>query len=257
MPTIAAVLIVKNEAAMLPQCLAHLGWVDELVVVDDESTDETVAIAEQHGAKVFSRKLDRFDTQRNYAMDQATCDWILSIDADEVVPDALADEIREVLERPDAADVYGIPFQHKISGRWVSHGGWGAPLTRLFKQHVRWTGAVHEQIGREWSYGVLRHSVLHYSHRNIGEFLSKLGRYTDDEAQARVAEGNVPTRTKLLLSPLRDFYRRYLVEKGYRDGTLGLILAVLMAFYVFVARAKAWELANPADESEPDSLIRP
>lgn len=253
MATLAAVLIVRNEADVLPRCLSHLGFVDEIVVVDDESTDATVAIAEQAGARVFRRKLDRFDTQRNFAMDQAGCDWILSIDADEVVTEALAREIRVTIERPDAADVYGIPFCHKLLGRWIRHGGWDAPLTRLCRRHVRWEGAVHEQIASEYRRGALTHAVLHYSHRSVSEFIAKLNRYTDDEAGARVAAGRAPSRLKLLLSPVRDFARRYLVQKGWRDGMAGLVMAGLMAFYVFTSRAKAWELSEPADEPEPDA----
>ncbi|MCC7494617.1 MAG: glycosyltransferase family 2 protein [Fimbriimonadaceae bacterium] len=255
-PTIAAVLIVKNEATVLPRCLASLGWVDQLVVVDDESSDATREVATAAGAQVYTRRLDRFDTQRNWARAQATCDWILSIDADEVVPAELAAEIQEVIARPDAADVYGIPFVHQMLGRWIWRGGWGDPLTRLFRRHVEWSGAVHEQVRHAASFGTLRYAMLHYSHRNVAEFLRKLDRYTDQEAAARAAEGRAPAGWKMLLSPLRDFLRRYVVLGAWRDGTAGLVLAVLMACYIFVARAKAWELQCPADDPPPASEPR-
>lgn len=255
MATIAAVLIVKNEAADLPRCLASLGWVDEIVVVDDESTDDTVAIAEAAGAKVFSRKLDRFDTQRNFAIAQSSSDWILSIDADEEVSLALADEIRQVIGRASACQVYGVPFVHRLLGRWIRHGGWHQPLTRLYRRDAQWGGAVHEQVVATESYGVLRHPILHWSHETISEFIDKLNRYTDREAAMRLDSGKPPSRLKMIASPVRDFWRRYVRQRGYRDGFAGLVLAGLMAFYIFIARAKAWELDNPADEPAP--LPRP
>ena len=252
MATIAAVLIVKNEADVLARCLDSLDWVDEIVLVDDESEDETIAIAEEHGAKVYRRALDRFDVQRNYAMDQATSDWILSIDADEQVPAELAEEIRQVIDQPDALDVYGIPFLHQIFGRWIRHGGWTAPLTRLYRRGVRWSGAVHEQVVKGERYGTLRYPLLHYSHRTVAEFITKLNGYTDREGRMRVEAGATHSNPKLVLSPLRDFWRRYVAERGYRDGSAGLVLAALMAGYVFCARAKSWELLEPADEPAPD-----
>ncbi len=251
MATITAVLIVKNEGAVLERCLRSLTWVDEIVLVDDASTDDTVAIAERFGARVFHRRLDRFDAQRNFGLEQATSDWILSIDGDEEVTAELAAEIREVIDRPDAADVYGVPFLHRIFGRWIHHGGWPAPLTRLYRRHVRWAGAVHEQVPHGERYGVLRHCIRHYSHRDIAEFLTKLNGYTDREAAARVAEGKSHSTAKMVLSALRDFGRRYVALGGWRDGTVGLVLAVLMAFYVFCVRAKAWEQLQPGEEPAP------
>lgn len=251
MARLSAVLIVRNEAAVLPRCLASLAFVDEIVVIDDASTDDTVAIAEAHGARVFHRRLDRFDTQRNFGIAQATGDWILSIDADEQVTAALAAELREVIERPDAIEVYGVPFRHRIFGRWVRHGGWGAPLTRLYRRTARWGGAVHEQVERGERYGTLRHPMLHYSHEDIGVFLRKLDGYTTREAAARVEQGARYSSLQMMLSPLRDFWRRYVLQRGYRDGTAGLILAVLMAIYIFTVRAKAWQLLAPTIEPPP------
>lgn len=254
MATVSAVLIVKNEAAVLDRCLASLGFADEIVVVDDESTDDTVAIAEARGARVFRRRLDRFDTQRNYGIAQATGDWIFSIDADEVVTAALATEIREAIARPDACDVYGVPFRHRIFGRWIGYGGWREPLTRLYRRTARWGGAVHEQVGRGESYGVLRHDILHYSHESVGVFLRKLDGYTEREAKARVEQGAKHSNLAMMLSPIRDFWRRYVLLQGYKDGTAGLVLATLMAIYVFAVRAKAWQLLDPADEPPPESV---
>lgn len=245
MATIAAVLIVRNEAAALPRCLAALDWVDEIVVVDDDSTDDTVAIAEAAGARVFRRRLDRFDVQRNYAIEQTTCEWILSIDADEVVTPALAREIRAAIGAPDAPDVYGIPFRHRMFGHWFKAGGWTAPLNRLFRRERRWGGAVHERVAAEpGAYRVLRAPLLHYSHRTIAEFVAKLDRYTDHEAAERVVAGAPASTVKLLLSPTRDFVTRYLLQMGFLDGIAGLVMAELMWAYVFMARAKAIALSG-------------
>lgn len=252
MATIAAVLIVKDEAEVLGRCLASLAWVDEIVVVIDAgSRDDSQALAEAAGAKVLVRAFDRFDNQRNAGTDASTSDWILTIDADEQVPPALAAEIRRVIEQPDAREIYGIPFCQQIFGRWPRHGSWGDPLYRLYRRHVRWHHAVHERVGEDQPRGVLVAPLLHYSHRSIGEFLTKLNRYTDEEAAARVAEGQRYSPAKLILSPVRDFWRRYVLQRGYRDGAVGLVLAGLMAVYIFVVRAKAWELTRGADEPAP------
>ncbi|MBI5831043.1 MAG: glycosyltransferase family 2 protein [Armatimonadetes bacterium] len=258
MPTLSAVLIVRNEEAVLPRCLASLaGWVDEIVVVDDHSTDASAELARAAGAKVVQRRLDRFDVQRNFGVAQSTGEWILSIDADEVVTPALAREIREVIAAADAADIYGVPFLHRMFGRWPRHGGWQEPLRRLYRREVRWAGAVHERVAQGWREGVLTSPILHWSHQDIGEFLAKLNRYTDDEARARAAEGARYSGAKLLLSPLRDFWRRYVRLGGYRDGAVGLVLAGLMACYVFVVRAKTWEQLNPADDPAPTDWESP
>jgi glycosyltransferase involved in cell wall biosynthesis len=251
-------MIVNNEAAVLARCLASLAFADAIVVVDDHSTDDTAAIAAAAGAKVYQRRLDRFDAQRNFGADQTDCEWILSIDADEAVTPALATEIRAVMADPAARDLYGIPFRQQICGRWPRYGGWGDPLYRLYRRHVRWEGAVHERLaGGPQQRGVLRNPILHWSHPDLAGFLTKLNRYTDAEAAARAAEGRGYSGPKLVLSPLRDFWRRYVVQQGWRDGALGLILAGLMAFYLFVARAKTWERLHPADQPWPPEVERP
>jgi glycosyltransferase involved in cell wall biosynthesis len=253
MADIAAVVIVYNEAEVMERCLASLKWVDELIVVDDESTDGSADMARAHGAQVFARRLDRFDAQRNFGADQSRCAWILAVDADEAVPAALAEEIRATIDRPDAADVYGIPFCQKLFGRWPRHGSWGDPLYRLYRREVRWSGAVHERVGAEgnWRRAVLHSPILHWSHQSVAQFIAKLNRYTDEEAAARAAEGFVYSPWKLVLSPVRDFWRRFVVQGGYRDGAVGLVLAGLMACYLFIVRAKTWELTHPADEPPP------
>lgn len=245
MARIAAVLMVKNEAERLPRALASVAWCDEIVVVDDESTDDTAAVAAAHGATVVPRKLDRYDDQRNAGAAAATADWILALDADEEVTPELADEIQALIDRPDALDVYGIPFRQCLFGAWPRYGGWADPLTRLHRREVRWQGAVHEQLPKPpGRYGVLRGHIVHHSHETLAGFLDKLNRYTDAEAAARHAAGQPVSVAKMILSPLRDFWRRYVLQQGFRDGVVGLILALLMAFTIFVVRAKAWELGR-------------
>lgn len=245
MARIAAVLIVKNEATRLPRALASVTWCDQIVVVDDESSDATAEVAAAHGATVVRRALDRYDAQRNAGADAAEAEWILALDADEEVSGELAAEIRALIDRPDALDVYAVPFRQCLFGAWPRHGGWAAPLTRLHRRAVRWQGAVHEQLPRPAGrHGVLRGHIVHHSHETIAGFLDKLNRYTDMEAAARHAAGQPVSVAKMVLSPLRDFWRRYGLRQGWRDGAVGLILALLMAFYIFTVRAKAWELGR-------------
>lgn len=243
MATVAAVILAKNEAARLPRCLASVAWCDRIVVVDDESTDGTAALAEAAGAVVLRRALDHYDAQRNAGADAAGCDWVLAVDADEEVTPELAAEVREAIARPDAMDVYAVPFRHCIFGEWPRHGHCNDPRTRLHRASVRWQGSVHEQLPRvKGRFDTLRGEMIHHSHETVFAFIEKLNRYTEREAAERAASCRQPSVAKMLLAPVRDFWRRYVVKQGFRDGHVGLILCLLMAFYVFTVRAKAWEI---------------
>jgi len=239
---LSVVLLVRNEEQNVRRALESVKWADEIVVVDDYSTDRTVDICREYTDRIFQRRLDDFDRQRNFGLAQATGEWILSLDADEEVTPELAAEIQAVIATNPPQDVFAIPFRDLIFGRWQQGGGWSRPNRRLYRRHCRWTESVHERVQAMPAEGQLQHCIRHYSHRSISGFLQKMDRYTTQEAQACYARGKRTSPLRLLLSPLRDFFIRYWRWGGYRDGMHGLVLAVLMAFYVFLVRAKVWEL---------------
>jgi len=241
---LSVVILARNEERNLSRCLSSVRWADEVVVVDDFSTDGTVEIAHQFGARVVQRRLDRYDAQRNFGTEQSRGEWVLHLDADEEVSPELAQEIRTLLASDPPCDLYAIPFRDRIFGRWVRYGGWSCPNPRLHRRTLRWEGEVHERVSHEGPVGQLRSPILHHSHETLFEFVEKMNRYTEMEARQRLKEGKGFSLLRLILSPLRDFGRRYLVEQGFRDGIVGLLLAVLMAFTIFLTRAKVWELSR-------------
>ena len=242
-PTVSACLIVRNEADELAECLATLGWADEIVVVDDESTDATVAIAERFTKRVLVRpKRDDFAGQRNFALETAVCDWVLFVDADERVTEALRDEVLAAVGAPGIdgyflrrCDInFGYAFRFGESMR--------APILRLARRDAgRFEGRVHETWRVRGRTQILNTPLLHYSHPDISAFLRKVD-YQSSLAATRLAEeGRGAGAWELVVHPLGNFFRNYVVHQGFRDGVPGLIYALLMALHPFLARAKQWE----------------
>ena len=242
-PTVSACVIARNEADEVADCLARLTWADEIVVVDDESTDATVKVAERFTRHVLVRpKRDDFAAQRNFALDAAVGDWVLFVDADERVSEALREEILTAVRAPDVAgyflrrqDVnFGYAFRYGESMR--------APILRLARRGAgRFHGRVHETWRVSGPTRVLHAPLLHYSHADISAFLRKVD-YQSSLAATRLAEeGRGGHAWELVVHPLGNFVRNYVVHQGFRDGVPGLIYALLMALHPFLARAKRWE----------------
>jgi glycosyltransferase involved in cell wall biosynthesis len=228
-PTISACVIARNEADELAECLAGLTWADEIVVVDDESTDGTVKVAERFTPRVLVRaKRDDFAAQRNFALDAAVGEWVLFVDADERVTDALREEILTAVRAP-GVEGYFVRRQDINFGYVFRYGeSMRAPLLRLAR---RGGGATR----------ILRSPLLHYSHADVSAFVRKVD-YQSSLAATRLAEeGRGAHAWELVVHPLGNFFRNYVVHQGFRDGVPGLIYAALMALHPFLARAKRWE----------------
>lgn len=242
-PTISVCVIARNEADELADCLTRLTWADEIVVVDDESSDGTVAIAERFTKRVLVHpKGDDFAAQRNFAVDAAVGDWVLFVDADERVTEALRAEILTAVQDPDVAG-YFLRRQDVNFGHIFRFGeSMRAPLLRLARRGAgRWQGRVHETWRVTGPTRVLQAPLLHYSHADISAFLRKVD-YQSSLAATRLAEeGRGRHAWELLVHPLGNFLRNYVVHQGFRDGVPGLIYALLMALHPFLARAKRWE----------------
>ena len=237
MVRVSAVVIARNEEGHIAACLESLAWADERLVVDSGSTDATVSLARQAGARVVHRDWVSFPDQRNVAMEMATGDWVFFVDADERATPELAAEIRKVVaEAAVAAPVmYWAPRHNIIFGKVILHTGWYPDFQpRLFRRGFASfdpARVVHELPVLQGGSGHLKSSLIHFNYRNVTEFLARQMRYADLDVQRLREEGVRPRFWAPLLQPLRQFRWRYFGLQGYLDGGHGLLLSLLMAYY--------------------------
>lgn len=237
-PTLTAVVLARDEAANLGRCLGALGWADDrLVVVDAATTDDTARCAAALGARVVTRPLVNFAEQRGAALELAGGDWVLFVDADEVVTPELALEARAAVDAAGDRAGFWIPRRNIIRGRWVRHAGWSPDeqLRLLRRGRARYDErrGVHEVAELDGPAGRLNQFFIHYNYADLGHFRRKQARYADLEALSLFRRGIRPRPWSLLLQPLREFRRRYVSLQGYREGWLGLQLSALLAWATF------------------------
>ncbi len=246
---VTATVITRDEAANIAAALQSVSWADEIVVVDSGSTDDTVAIARQHAARVEVRDWPGYSAQKNYAAEIASNDWILSIDADERVTPELGAEIRALLAAAPMARGYRIPRVAWYLGRWIRSTDWYPDYQlRLYDRRAgRWNGRrVHESIDLQGAPGQLRHELQHYAYRDLSHHLATIDRYTTLAAEQWLAEGRTTNGFELFIHPRLAFIRNYLLRGGIRDGEPGLLVSKLNSYYVFLKLAKLWELQHSA-----------
>ncbi len=244
---IAATLITLNEEANLPRALASLDFCDEIVVVDSGSTDATVEIASQAGARVLQNPWPGYTAQKNLADASAGCDWALALDADEEVSPALRAEILALRSAGPRHDAYSFPRLARYAGRWIRHSGWYPDRKiRLYRRDkARWVGDyVHESVQTEGSVGELHGDLLHYTCDTLSAHLQTLDRYTTLAARELAAQGQRSTAAKRLVSPLWAGFRSYIVQRGFLDGPQGLQIAAMAGLYVYAKYAKLRELES-------------
>ena len=257
--TLSVVLITHNEEANLDRTLASVQPLvadgkGEIIVVDSGSTDRTVEIARSYGAKVFVEAWQGFAAQKNSAIDKATGDWILSLDADEELEPSLVEEIDKLfpskrLTRDVALAIagYWIPRKNEFLGRWIRHGGfWPDPKLRLFKKDMaRFEDrAVHEDAHlTQGISGHLKGALLHHSYPTLTDYIDHMNRYSSLGAEMVAAKGRVRfSPFNILLRPAATFLYNYVFRLGFLDGREGLLLHLYHALYVSWKYAKAWEL---------------
>ena len=249
MPRLTVTIITRDEAANIDEALASVAWADEIVVVDSGSADDTVSRARRHTPRVFVREWPGFPAQKNWAAEQATHDWILSIDADERVPPALAQEIRTLLASEPAPRGFRIPRVSYYLGRWLRSTDWYPDSQlRLYDRRVAaWGGThVHEGVEVRGGVGRLRHELQHVPYRDVSHHLQTIDRYTTLASRPMHEAGRRVTAAGLALRPAAAFLRNYPLRGGWRDGSVGLVVSVLNSYYVFLKFAKLWELGRQA-----------
>jgi len=243
-PQLSVILITFNEAHNLAECLTSLqGLADEIVIVDNGSRDGTLDIAAQFGARVVrTDDWPGFGPQKNRALDVARCDWVLSIDADERVTPALAQEIQAVIAQ-DAARAYEIPRLSWYCGRFMRHSGWYPdPVLRLFRRgRARFTDdLVHERLVAQDPVQRLSHDLLHYSFLDFSQVLAKVDRYSTASAQQMFDKGRRASPAGALVRGAWAFVRTYVLRAGFLDGPQGLALAISNAQGTYYRYLKLW-----------------
>lgn len=241
---ISAIVLAKNEEAVIEECLKSLRWGDEIIVVDDESEDDTVKRAKRYTNKVFVRPLNNdFAGQRNFGLNKAKGEWVFFVDADERVSSELAREIQETVNNTQKNGFY-IRRQDFLWGRWLKHGETGnVRLLRLARRgRGEWQRPVHEVWQVAEPVGELKNPLLHYSHTSVAESLKRIDRYSSLNAAHFKKEGTKAYLWQILAFPVGKFIQNFFFRGGFLDGIRGLFMAFLMSFHSFLTRAKLWLL---------------
>ena len=243
---LSVAIIAWNEEERLRPCLESVQWADEILVVDAESTDKTVPLAREFTERIWTRPWPGFVAQKNFALDQATGDWVLSLDADERVTPQLRDEITGLLADGPKCNGYTIPRKNFVGDVWVRYGGmYPSAQLRLFKKgefKYDELAEVHPQAYMKDPRGALKGDILHYTYRNFTDAIAKLDRQTDLEAKKWFREKRKVGIFSVLRKTIDRFWRAYFLKEGHKDGVIGLFLAVNSGMYQFLSYAKYWEM---------------
>jgi glycosyltransferase involved in cell wall biosynthesis len=243
---ISATIITLNEERNIARAMESLRCCDEIVVVDSGSIDRTPEIAERLGARVIESPWPGYAQQKNFAADRAAHDWILSIDADEALSEALEGEIWQIKKRGPRFDAYTMPRLAQYLGRWILHSGWYPDRkVRLYNRgKAKWVGEfVHESVHVEGNVGHLESDLLHFTCDSLSEHLKTMDRYTTLAAEQLVSQRFHVGWQHLLLDPPWTFFRTYMLRRGFLDGMEGMTIAYMAALYNFLKYAKARNMA--------------
>jgi glycosyltransferase involved in cell wall biosynthesis len=250
--SLSVILITKNEEANLKDCLESVSFADEIIVVDSQSSDKTQEIAQSYGAKLeITSDWPGFGPQKNRALNLATKEWVLSIDADERVTPELKQEILATMASANAADCYAIPRSSWYCGRFMKHSGWYPDyVDRLFKRSsAKFSDhLVHERLLPAGSSGKLKNHFLHYSYRDFSQVLKKVDAYSSAAAQQAFKQGKKGGLGEALIHGFWAFFRTYVLRRGFLDGKHGLALAISNAATSYYKYLKLWQLHHPVSK---------
>jgi glycosyltransferase involved in cell wall biosynthesis len=239
---ITATIITLNEERNIARSIESLRCADEILIVDSGSVDRTVELAQNLGARVIEANWLGFAAQKNWAAEQASNDWILSLDADEALSEALEAEIWSLKKTGPRHDAYTMPRLARYLGRWILHSGWYPDRkVRLYQRgKARWVGEfVHESVVVDGRVGHLDSNILHFTCDSLSEHVKTLDKYTTLAAQEIAARRmNVPL-ARLIVDPPWTFIKSYVLQRGFLDGLEGLTIAYMAAFYTFLKYSKA------------------
>lgn len=242
--SLSAIVIVKNEQKNIRECIKNLFFADEVIVIDNESADDTALIAESFRAKVYKIRGFDFSYLRNIGKEKAKSSWILYLDADERVSSALAKEIKEKLQNPQAANAFSVIRQNYYFGYLLPKT---ENMVRIIKKDalIGWHGSLHETPIVTGKIGHLVSPLYHYTHDNLTAMVEKTNEWSEIEAQLRY-KNNHPKMVwwRFIRVMFRAFWKAYISDMGWRMGTVGLIESIYQSFSIFITYAKLWEKQN-------------
>ena len=254
MPKLSVTIITLDEAKHVGAAIESASWADDILVVDSGSTDGTTEIARRAGARVLTRAWSGYVDQKNFAADAASNDWIFSLDADERIPPALADEIRGVMTGDPPVHGYRGPRVTYHLGRWIRTTDFYPDFqTRLYdRRHARWRGRhVHESVAVDGPSGRLTHDLEHYSFSDLHDQVRRINRYSTLAARQMHEAGRRSGPLRILVHPPAAFLRNYVLRRGCLDGMAGLTISLMNAWSVMLKFAKLWELQRAQASREP------
>jgi len=244
---LSVVILTKNEETRITRCLDSVTWADEVIVVDGQSTDRTVDICRQYGARVISHAFEgSFATERNLGLEHARGDWVLQIDADDVVTPQFREAVERLLANPSPHAALKFRRKSYLLGRFMRYGGWYHYLPNLVRRNaVRYEGVVHERPIVQGTTGVLDADIEHHPCEDLAQFISRQNRYTSIQVEELIRTQPRPSRRRLawwmVHKPWKTFWKSYVKKQGFREGWHGFFFAALYAGIEFLKWAKYWE----------------
>lgn len=244
---ISAVINVRNEAENIEECLKCLRFCDEIIIVDMESTDETIEIAKNYTDKIFTHKaMGYVEPARNFAISKSTKKWILIVDADERIPKNLAAKMIEIVQE-DKADFVRLPRKNIVFGQWLQHSRWWPDYNiRFFKKgSVEWQDEIHS-VPVTSGVGINleaeeQYSLEHHHYKTIDEYFTRSLRYSNQQAKELIKSGYKFDPVDLITKPIGEFISRFFAGEGYKDGLHGLVVSLLQLFSILLVYLKVWE----------------
>jgi len=239
---ITATIITLNEERSIARAIESLRCADEILIVDSGSTDRTVELAQNLGARIIEANWRGFSAQKNWAAEQASNAWVLSLDADEALSEGLEAEIWNLKKTGPKYDAYTMPRMARYLGRWILHSGWYPDRkVRLYhRDKASFVGDfVHESVSVHGRVGALEINILHFTCESLSEHVKTLDRYTTLAAQELASRQIKVPVSKLIVDPAWAFMKTYFMQRGFLDGPEGLTIAHMAAFYTFLKYAKA------------------
>lgn len=249
MEQLSVAIITKNEEVNIRRCLSSLQWAHEIIVVDAFSSDKTVERASEMNARVIQRQWSGYADQKEFAVGQCTHEWILSVDADEVVTEELQKEILSAIQSNPSFNGFEIPRKSYFLGKWIRYGGWypGYQLRLFRKSKTRMNHRpVHEGFLTEGEKGTFQSALFHYTYRSIHQYIEKMNDYTSLDSVNKLKNGKKISWIYFIANPLSLFLRMFISLRGYKDGFHGFLLAYYSAMSTLVLYAKCWEYQTAA-----------
>ena len=252
-PGLSVAIVTHNEEQNIGDCLDSIFWSDDIIVVDDFSTDRTPEICKKYGVRFYQERWKGFAGQRNSAITKASNSWVLSMDADERIPIELAGEIAEKLAKNSDIVGYRIPYKNYFRGSWIRYGGWYPDYhLRLFRRDKGCfeEREIHEAPVLNGPIGEVKNPLIHLAYRDISHFARKMDSYSTLMARQYLKEGKRKGAWTGLTHGLFTFFSMFVLRRGFQNGTDGLILAYLYSTYTFLKYAKLGEILDSTDNGK-------